>query len=127
MSTAYWCIFAGALLPYLSVGIAKARGPYNNRFPRALERYKGMALRAHSAHQNGFEAFPFFAAGVLVASGASAHLTDRLLDSLALAWVVSRLIYTAAYLLDQPTARSLVWFVGIALSMAIFTMPVWHR
>jgi uncharacterized MAPEG superfamily protein len=54
-------------------------------------------------------------------------VADPLLDSLALAWIVSRLAYTAAYVLDRPTARSLIWFAGMALSLAIFTMPAWHR
>ncbi|MGD0634047.1 MAG: MAPEG family protein [Beijerinckiaceae bacterium] len=127
MSTAYWCLLVGALLPYVNAGIAKASSPYDNRFPRALEKYQGMALRAHGAHQNSFEVFPFFAVAVLVASGGSAHVADPLLDSLALAWIVSRLAYTAAYVLDRPTARSLIWFAGMALSLAIFTMPAWHR
>ena len=127
MSTAYWCILVGALLPYLCVGIAKARSPYNNRFPRALDRYEGMASRAYGAHQNSFEVFPFFAVAVLAASGGSAQLADHLLNSLTLAWVVSRLAHTGAYLLDQPGARSLLWFLGIALNVVIFTMPAWHR
>jgi uncharacterized MAPEG superfamily protein len=88
MSAAYWCILVGALLPYLNAGIAKARSPYDNRFPRALERYQGMAFRAHGAHQNSFEVFPFFAIAVLVASGGSARLANHILNSLALAWIV---------------------------------------
>ena len=36
MSTAYWCILAAALLPYLLTFVAKSGGPdYNNRNPRA--------------------------------------------------------------------------------------------
>jgi len=127
MSIAYWCILVGALMPYVNIGIAKTRSPYDNRFPRAHEKYRGLALRAYGAQENSFEAFPFFAIAVLVASGGSAHVIDPLLNSLALAWVVTRLAYTAVYLMDHPTARSLIWFVGVALSIAILTIPAWHR
>jgi len=126
MSTAYWCMLAGALLPYLTVGIAKALGTYDNKSPRAPESYTGMALRAQSAHYNAFESFPLFAVGVLVASGGSAHLASATLNRLALAWLALRLVYVAAYLLDQATARSLVWSAAQIVAIAIFTMPAWH-
>lgn len=82
MSVAYWCVLFAAVLPYLTVGIAKARGRYDNANPRAPDTYEGVALRAHSAHQNGIEALPFFAVAVLVASGASAKAAIPLLDNL---------------------------------------------
>lgn len=126
MSLAYWCVLAAAILPYATVGIAKALGSYDNANPRAADSYKGRALRAHSAHANGFEAFPLFAVAVLVASGASARAAFPLLDDLALSWVLVRVAYTAAYLGDQPSLRSVVWMLGLGLSIAIFTLPAWH-
>jgi uncharacterized MAPEG superfamily protein len=126
MSTAYWCVLFAAVLPYLTVGVAKALSPYDNANPRAPETYRGVAWRAHSAHQNGFEAFPFFAVGVLVASAGSASAQNPVLNSLAAAWIVVRLAYTAAYLSDRASLRSALWLAGFALTLAIFTMPAWH-
>ena len=127
MSLAYWCVLVAAILHYATVGIAKTLGSYDNTNPRAAASYKGPALRAHSAHANGFEAFPLFAVAVLVASGASAKITIPVLDILAVSWIVTRLAYTAAYLGDRPSLRSLVWMVGVGISITIFTLPAWHR
>ena len=70
MSIAYWCIFATALLPYVWVAIAKGGAPdYNNKDPRGwIARQDNYRVRnAHAAHLNAFEAFPAFAASVLMA------------------------------------------------------------
>ncbi len=59
----------------LTVAIAKAggRGGFDNHDPRGwLEKQSGRARRADLAHRNHFEAFPFFAAGVLIATHMSA-------------------------------------------------------
>lgn len=126
MSLAYWCVLFAAVLPYLMVGVAKALGSYDNANPRAPDAYKGFALRAHSAHQNGFEAFPFFAAAIFVASAGSPYRSIVLLNTLALIWIALRLVYTIAYLGNQASLRSVVWIAGFFLTIAIFTMPVWH-
>ncbi len=126
MSVAYWCVLIAAMLPYFTVAIAKWHGSYDNRRPRAAGAYKGFALRAFNAHMNGFEAFPFFAVAVLVASGASAHVTIGALNILAVLWLVSRLAYIAAYLSDGPNLRSLLWMASLALTVTIFTLPTWH-
>lgn len=126
MSIAYWCVLVAALLPYATIGVAKRLGSYDNRNPRAPDTYKGISWRANSAHQNGFEVFPFFAAAVIVASGAASHAAIPLLDILAVVWITLRLAYTGAYLGDQATLRSIVWLIGWFLTVGIFTMPVWH-
>jgi uncharacterized MAPEG superfamily protein len=128
MSIAYWCVLAAALLPSFTVAIAKGkgRGAYDNRDPRAVGTYKGLAYRAYAAHQNGLETFPFFAIAVLVASGGAVHAVIPVLDALALAWIGLRLAYIAAYLLDRPNLRSIVWVIALFLTVAIFTLPAWH-
>ncbi len=72
MSIAYWCVLVAALLPYIATAIAKAGGErFSNRNPRLwLDKQQGFRARANAAQANGFEAFPFFAAAVIVA-----HLT----------------------------------------------------
>ena len=126
MSIAYWCVLLAAVLPYLTVGLAKARGSYDNANPRAPDTYRGFALRAHSAHQNGFEIFPFFAVSVLVASAGSPRVSIALLDGLAITWIALRLAYTGAYLGNRASLRSIIWIAGFFLTIAIFTMPSWH-
>ena len=73
MTTAYWCVLVAALMPYVAVSIAKSGGErFDNSNPRLwLERQQGFRARANAAQANSFEAFPFFAAAVIVA-----HLTQ---------------------------------------------------
>jgi uncharacterized MAPEG superfamily protein len=67
---------------------------------------------------NAFEAFPLFAAAVIVA-----HLTQAeqsLIDRLAVAFVLCRAGYTLAYIYDRPTLRSLFWTGGLACVIGLF-------
>jgi uncharacterized MAPEG superfamily protein len=120
MTIAYWCVLAAGLMPYLFTLVAKASGPrYDNSAPRQfLEGLTGRGQRANWAQLNSFEAFPLFAAAVIIAqlSGAA---QDRV-DFLAGSFVLARLVYGAAYIADKPTFRSLAWSVGIVCVIALF-------
>lgn len=121
MTTAYWCVLAAALLPYLTVAFAKSRGDFDNAAPRAwLARLEGWRARAHWAHQNAFEAFPPFAAAVIIAHLAQAP--QNRVDALALGFVAARLLYSAFYILDRPALRSLVWTAGFACVVGLFVI-----
>ena len=120
MTIAFWAILAAALLPTVSAGIAKAGAKnYTNAAPRAwLEAQSGWRRRADWAQRNHLEAFPPFAAAVLVAAIAGA--TQRTADALAVVFVLIRLAYTAAYVLDRPTLRSLLWSLGFLCVLGLF-------
>ncbi|MGB2816284.1 MAG: MAPEG family protein [Burkholderiaceae bacterium] len=120
MTTAYWCVLIAALMPYVASSVAKAGGErYNNRNPRRwLDQQQGFRARANAAQANGFEAFPFFAAAVIVA-----HLThapqDRI-DALAVIFIVARVAYFLCYLADWHWARSIAWTIGFVATITIF-------
>jgi len=119
MTVAYWCLFAAIFLPYLWVIIAKARPGYDNRAPRAqLEAAKGFRQRANWAHLNAFEAFPPFAAAVIVAHQLQA--TQALVDGFALAFLALRLAHGACYLMNRAGLRSLVWGGGFICVIGLF-------
>ncbi len=120
MTTAYWCVLIAAFLPIFFVGIAKASGKgYNNGAPRRFEeKLEGFRQRAHWAHLNSLEAFPPFAAAVIIAHQLG-HAQDRL-DQLAIAFIVFRLIYGALYIANQATLRSLAWGAATACWVAMF-------
>ena len=69
MKLSLWCVFVAGVLPYISAGIAKwGFKDFDNNNPRAwLAQQTGFRARANAAQQNSFEAFPFFAAVVLIA------------------------------------------------------------
>ena len=120
MTTAYWCVLAAALMPYVAVSIAKSGGErFDNSNPRLwLEKQQGFRARANAAQANSFEAFPFFAAAVIVA-----HLTqapqDRI-DALAVMFVLARAAFIVFYVADWHWARSIAWTIGIVATITIF-------
>jgi uncharacterized MAPEG superfamily protein len=122
MTLALWCLLVVALLPIACAGIAKwgFRGFDNNNPREWLARQQGWRARAHAAQQNSWEALAIFSAAVLTAHLAGAP-QDRV-DILAVAFVVARLAYVACYLADRATLRSLVWLVGLGLSIALFVI-----
>ncbi|MBA1202939.1 hypothetical protein G7009_14440 [Pseudomonas capeferrum] len=126
MTIALWCVLIAMFLPPLCALIAKVGsgrfGMRHNHDPRAfLDSLEGLPRRAHAAQQNGYEAFPAFAAAVVIADlvGNAEQVT---LDVLAVLYITSRLLYIICYLADWATLRSLVWFSGVALIVAMFVV-----
>jgi uncharacterized MAPEG superfamily protein len=124
MTTAYWCVLIAILLPYTCTVAAKIAGdrfgPTANRDPRAwLDQQQGMSRRANAAQLNGFEAAPAFAAAVIIAHLAGGAQQGTL-DTLALLWVASRVAYILCYLADLARLRSVVWFAGVGIIVALF-------
>lgn len=123
MTLAIWCVLVAALLPYVPFGLAK--GKLDPHAPRlGVAQLDGVAARAHGAHLNAFEAFPFFAAAVIVSQvveGPSATV-----GWLALAFIVVRIGHMAFYLADRPPLRSACFTLGLLLTVAIFVHPAFR-
>jgi uncharacterized MAPEG superfamily protein len=120
VTTALWCVLIAGLLPYAATLTAKIGGAkFDNANPRDwLGSQSGFRRRANAAQLNSFEAFPLFAAAVIVAQMLDAP--QARIDLLALVFVAARLAYLGFYLADLATLRSLAWFVGLASAVAIF-------
>ncbi|WP_293393661.1 MAPEG family protein [Nevskia sp.] len=122
MTTAYWCVLIAAYLPIAWTGMAKfgAGGKdFDNAAPRAmLAKLDGWRQRANWAQLNGFEAFPPFAAAVIIA-----HLVavpQARIDLLAMAFIAARIVYGILYLANLPTLRSLAWMIATGCVVALF-------
>lgn len=122
MTIAFWCVLVAGLMPLLWTGVAKLSAPrFDNRDPRGWQsRLQGLPYRAHAAHLNSFEAFPLFAASVLVAHQAGAEQTTT--DALAVGFILLRLLYGLSYLADRDRLRSLVWLAALACSVGLFVI-----
>jgi uncharacterized MAPEG superfamily protein len=119
----FWMVLVAGFLPYFCTLYAKmAEGgarTYNNNAPRAgMDDLPPRRRRAYWAQLNGFEAFPLFAAAVIIAHLAGGSQTW--IDRLAVTFVVLRVVYTLMYVYDQAAARSLVWAAGFACVLALF-------
>jgi uncharacterized MAPEG superfamily protein len=121
MTFAYWCILVAALLPYLTIAAAKVRPDFDNNRPREWEeRLDGWRKRLYWAHQNAFEAFAPFAAGVIVAHLAGAP--QGRIDALAGAFIVLRVAYAWCYYADKASLRSVVWIAAIGCVIGLFVV-----
>ena len=120
MTIPFWCVLAAALLPLIFAGFAKigARSYDNNNVRGWQAKLEGRRLRAHQAQLNSYEAFPPFAAAVIIAhlAGASASVSS----GLAIAFVVLRMMYGYCYIADKATARSLVWSLAYLCMLGLF-------
>jgi uncharacterized MAPEG superfamily protein len=120
MTIALWCVMVAAILPLVCTGIAKKGFEnFDNRNPRSwLARQEGWRARANAAQQNSWEALMVFSAGVF-----AAHLSagpQPRIDVLAMAFVAARVAYIFCYVTDRATLRSIVWSIGMVLSLSLF-------
>jgi len=126
MNLAYWCVLLAGVMPVLTVTCAKwgAQG-FDNAEPRAwMEKLSGFRRRADYAHRNHFEAFPLFAAAVVIATQVAAP--QREIDALAVGFIVCRIAYTLLYLGNRPSLRSMFWLLGFLCVLALFGVAAAH-
>ncbi|MGY4476292.1 MAPEG family protein [Bradyrhizobium sp. USDA 3364] len=124
MTIAEWCVFATLMLSLLTIVSVKWTNfrSFDNARPRDPDFYNDpIRSRALGAHQNGIEAFPFFAFAVLLAEFRVGPL--RLIDELAVLFLIVRIAYVFTYVGNRPTLRSILWSIGFAINIAIFLLP----
>lgn len=125
MTVAEWCVFASLVLYLLTIVPVKwiASRHYDNARPRDPAFFEDpLRARALGAHQNGIEAFPFFAVAVLLAEFRAAP--QNLINELAVLFLIVRIAYVLTYLGDRPRLRSILWNIGFTINIAIFFMPL---
>ena len=124
MTVAEWCVFGALMLCLLTIAPINWTGfrRFDNSKPRDPAFYDDpLGSRALGAHQNGIEAFPFFAVAVLLAEFRDSP--QHLIDELAVLFLIVRIAYVFTYLGNRPMLRSMLWSIGFAINMAIFFMP----
>jgi uncharacterized MAPEG superfamily protein len=129
MTWANWCVLAACVLPIVSAGLAKwgsfgkprRDGGFDNHDPRDwLAQQQGFRKRANAAQANGFEALPLFIAAVLLAQQGGAP--QPTVDALAVAFVLLRVAFVAAYVGDKPSLRTVLWTAGFGVCVALFVV-----
>ncbi len=110
---------------YVTKEMAKLPEGYDNATPRDQQsRLTGIGRRAVGAHNNGFEAFAPFAAGVLTCRVAHVDLTATVI--LGAVFLAARTIYVFLYLYDKPNARSTMWTIAFLATCALLLYPVFR-
>ena len=124
MTTPFWCLFIGCLIPYLLAPVAgyfKTRqfGTLDNKNPRAqTAALEGTGARAAAAQDNAWEALAIFTVAVLVnhAQGGDPGTSA----TLALVWVGARILHAIFYITDIDIARSGIFLVGLGCAVGLF-------
>jgi len=117
------CLFFSALLLILTkvpVGVAMylIKGKYDNQNPRDQQsQLTGWGKRALAAHQNHFEAFPVFAAGVLLTQSLNIHSSRT--DHYCLTFIACRILFTIFYCINWDKLRTLTWFGAYVSSLLL--------
>lgn len=128
MNSAYLCVLLASFMPMGLAGLAKVGGlkagvAYDNAAPRAsLARLSGWPQRANWAQQNTWEAFPVFAAAVLMALQAGVSAAS--VAPWAWAFLALRVAYAACYILDFATARSLFWLAAFGVCVRLMAAAI---
>ena len=128
MTVAEYCVFGCVALYLLTIVPVKWIGfrDYDNSKPRNPAFYQdAIRARALGAHQNGIEAFPFFAAAVLLAEFRAAP--QNLINELAVLFLIVRIAYVFTYLGNRSRLRSILWNIGFVINIAIFFLPLIRR
>jgi uncharacterized MAPEG superfamily protein len=125
MTIAEYCVFATVALYLLTIVPIKwlSYREYDNAHPRDPAFYEdAIRARALGAHQNGIEAFPFFAVAVLLAEFREAP--QNLINELAILFLIVRVAYVLTYIGNRPRLRSILWNIGFTINIAIFFLPL---
>jgi uncharacterized MAPEG superfamily protein len=125
MTVAEFCLFGVVAIYLLTIVPVKWIGfrQYDNSKPRDPAFFEdALRARALGAHQNGIEAFPFFAAAVLLAEFRGAP--QYLINELAVLFVIVRIAYVLTYVGNRPRLRSILWNIGFVINVAIFFLPL---
>ncbi|MFI5316586.1 MAG: MAPEG family protein [Myxococcota bacterium] len=126
MTIPFWCVLVAGLLPYVWVTIAARErrgqlGTVDNKLPRLQEaKLTGLGARAMGAHNNAFEALPFFAAGVIIAHIAGAD--PGWSADFAIVFVLARIAHGVLYVADLDLMRSLTFGVAQLCTVAMFVL-----
>ena len=120
----YGALLVAGLMPVVCAGIAKSgfKG-FDNSDPRAwLAQQTGFRARANAAQANCFEAFPFFAVGVILAL--LTGVDPQLVDTLSLFFLAMRVAYVFFYITDKAKWRTMVWSAAYLTVVAFYALAM---
>ena len=124
MSTVIVCLFIGAIIPIILSWVGgyfrmQQFGKVDNKNPRSQSAaLESTGARAVAAQQNAWESLAVFIAGV-VALHARGAISD-VAGTLAVVWVVARILHAVFYLIDLDILRTLAFILSFGCSLALF-------
>lgn len=130
MTTLLWSLAFACLVPYVAssaqtAGKVREHGTYDNAAPREqTAKLVGFGKRAAWAQANTWEALPIFVAAAL-----TCHVTGadgQAAGAIGVTWIVARLFYIVAYVMDVAPIRSALWLLSLLCSLGLFGLAATH-
>lgn len=125
-AAAIWAMVVASLLPLLMALMAKVFGGFSlsdNAHPRDfLQQTTGASARANAAQQNSYETLPVFLAAVIVAM--LFFVPQSIINILAWLYVIIRIGYCVAYIINLATFRSILWALSMACPLMLFYLAI---
>jgi len=125
-NVAIWAMVIASLLPLSFAIMAKMLGGFglaDNANPREfMQRASGASARANAAQQNSYETLPVFLAAVLVAM--LFFVPQSIINYLACLYVLLRVAYGIAYIVNLPTFRSILWGLSMLCCLLLFYLAI---
>lgn len=125
MFIAVLCVLLAMLQPFVLSVLARSSTRRGDYLPNPREYNEGLTgwhRRAHFAQLNAFEAFPPFAAAVVLSW--LAGVPPGHINLLAVLFVVCRIGHAAFYLADKPVLRSQSWKLAMMAVVALFVLTL---
>lgn len=131
VTTPFSCVLAAFLLIWLArvpvmVALVRSKEGFDNKRPyrqlARLSKSDSWGGRAAAASQGVQQAFAPFAAAVVIAHLCGAD--PRRAGVLAIAFVVSEVLYIAAYLGNIDYLRAFVWLIGLFTVIGLFVLAL---
>jgi uncharacterized MAPEG superfamily protein len=116
---------AAALIyfPYLLVVFGRFQVGFDLGAPRAsFDKLPDYAKRANWAHQNSFETFSIYSVAALMAYVTQQNTNEAV--NLAIAFVVSRFLFSIFYIINFPLGRSLMFGIGSFATASLMIMSI---
>lgn len=109
--------------PFVVVAYGRFQVGYDPAAPRAaFDQLPPFAKRATWAHQNSFETFITFSAAALMAY--VTQQTSGWVAAAAIAFVISRYLFSLFYIFNWPILRSLMFATGTLSTGTLFALSL---
>lgn len=125
-ASALWAMVVASLLPVTMAMLSKVFGGFNladNAQPRDfLQQTTGASARANAAQQNSYETLAIFLVAVLAAM--LFFVPQSIINVLAWLYVLIRIGYCVAYIINLPIFRSILWVLSMICCIMLFYLAI---
>ncbi|KXN67271.1 hypothetical protein CONCODRAFT_10713 [Conidiobolus coronatus NRRL 28638] len=116
-----YLIWLALIIPVRYAQTKQEEGLDNNNPRLQYSNLSPLAKRCYSAHNNTLESFVFFSFALVANVIGGGSLIAG--DVLSVLFLICRIGYSIAFIMDYPKLRTFIWFLGTLTNFVLFLMP----